>query len=144
MYQNNFYYFVLKFQLVYYQTWSPYWNLPPSIFFSVSLIETSLNRKWSIFSNFCLINKMLGVIFKCINCLLYRISNTRTRIQNIGVFVNIQRFCYILKKKCSVLLILMYHQIGCFLHYLQELFCLQIFSFQKKEVGYFPKKLCYL
>ena len=47
-------------------------------------------------------------------------------------------------KKCPVPLILKYHQIGCFLHSPQELFCLRIFSFQKKEVRCFSKMLCYL
>ena len=53
-------------------------------------------------------------------------------------------FVVFLKKKISVFLMLKYHQIWCFLHYSQKLFCLQIFSSQEKEVACLPRKFCCL
>ena len=76
-----------------------------------------------------------------LDCLICSISNTRTRIHNIRVLVNIQSFCCILKKNCSVPLILKYRQIECFLQYFQELFCLQMLSSQKRGWMFFKKAL---
>ena len=97
-----------------------------------------MNEKWSTFSNFCLISKILWwflymLIALSAGSIILQIEPT------IYEFSLIFSFCCILKKKNLVPLILKYPQIWCFLHYPQELFCLWIFFSQKRGWKFFQK-----
>ena len=108
---------------------------------SISLIETSLNEKWSPFSIFWLIGRMLGW-FLCVHSLIYRISNTRTRICDIRIFVNIYSF-YCISEKIVRFLWYKLSSGMIFSLLFSRIILFSNFLFSVEKVRYFSKKLYY-